>query len=319
MSSLSQNQIKSIDLLRKYFPVVVFLIVVGVFSILGEQFRTWTNITNIGKQSAVLIVAALGETLVILAGSIDLSVGSLLGLSSVLTAGATRVIGDWAILVGPIVGLTAGVCSGILFAKGRIPSFIVTLAMLTILRGFVLIYTKGQPIWLQSDLVKSIAEAEVFSFPGIFVVACCFFGLMYLVDEYTPFGRRIRAIGGDEKVARLSGIKIARTYIYVFAASGFLVGCAGVLQSSRSAAGIPTTGTGFELDVIASVVLGGTTLTGGVGGVLGTIMGALTMTALSSGLNIIGVSPYGQYVVKGLVLMAAVFISIDRNKIGIIK
>lgn len=319
MSSLSQNRIKPIDLLRKYFPVVVFILVVVMFSILGAQYRTWTNITNMGKQSAVLIVAALGETLVILAGSIDLSVGSLLGLSAVLTAGATTVIGDWAILVGPMVGLTAGVCSGILFAKGRIPSFIVTLGMLIILRGVIFIYTQGAPIWLQSDLVKSLAEVEVFSFPGVFFIALGFFGLMYLVDEYTPFGRRVRAIGGDENVARLSGIKIARNYIYIFATSGFLVGCAGVLQSSRSAAGIPTTGTGFEFDVITAVVLGGTTMTGGVGGVLGTIMGALTMTALSSGLNIIGVNPYTQYIVKGLVLMAAVFISIDRNKIGIIK
>jgi ribose/xylose/arabinose/galactoside ABC-type transport system permease subunit len=153
----------------------------------------------------------------------------------------------------------------------------------------------------------------------IFILAFIFFIVMYFIDDYTPFGRRIRAIGGEEKVARLAGIKISRTYIFIFATAGALVGIAGVLQASRSAAGIPTTGTGFELDVIASVVLGGTTLTGGVGGVLGTIMGALTMTALSSGLNIVGVSPYGQYVVKGLVLMAAVFISIDRSKIGVIK
>lgn len=308
-----------IEFLRKYFPLLTLILVMIVFSALAKNFRTWTNVANIGNQSAVVIIAGIGETLVILAGSIDLSVGSLLGLSAVMTCAASAYIGIWCILIGPLVGLLAGLINGVVFAKGKIPSFMVTLAMLTILRGVVFIYTQGMPIVIENHILGSLADVELLFIPVIVCIALGVFLVMFFVDEYTPFGRQIRAIGGAEKVARLSGIKIDRTNILIFMTAGTLVGLAGVIQASRTAAGVPTIGTGFELDVIAAVVLGGTTLTGGVGGVGRTIIGALTITAISAGLNIVGVTPYVQYVVKGVVLMVAVLISIDRSKIAVIK
>jgi len=305
--------------IKKHISLLTLFLVWIAFCLIDNNYFSWTNFFNIGKQSAVLVVAGIGETLVILAGSIDLSVGSLLGLSAVLTCGASGVLGPFSLLVGPVIGLVAGLISGVTFTKGKIPSFMVTLAMLTILRGIVLIYTRGKPIWIEDSILASIAEADVFSIPLIIIIAILIFGIMYLVDEHTPLGRQIRAIGGAEKVARLSGIKIERTYILIFAIAGALVGFAGVMQASRTAAGIATTGTGFELDVIAAVVLGGTTLSGGIGGVVGTLIGALTMTSLSAGLNIVGITPYVQYVLKGLILMGAVLISIDRSKISSTK
>ena len=313
------NVIKVFKKFQKYFSFAALVLVVLIFSILSDKFRTITNFINILNQSSTLIAAAVGQTLVILAGSIDLSVGSLLGLTAVLTALASHYFGDLAIIVGPIAGLAAGTLTGLIFSKGKIPSFITALAMQIILRGIVLMITKGQPIHLKSSLIDSIAISKMAGIPVIFIFAICVFLIGLLITEYRPIGRYIKAVGGEEKVAKLSGINIDKVKIIVFSICGFMTGIAGVLQVSRTMAGVPMTGQNFELDTISACVLGGTLLSGGIGTVGGTIVGAFTLTALSSGLNIIGVSPYGQYVAKGLVLIVAILITIDRSKIKVIK
>jgi ribose/xylose/arabinose/galactoside ABC-type transport system permease subunit len=304
---------------KKYFSFLALILVMVIFSLLSPRFRTLTNMSNIAQQSAVLIIAGVGVTFVILTGSIDLSVGSILGLSAVFTAGATSVLGPYAILVGLLTGLVIGAINGLMFAKAKIPSFIVTLAMMTILRGVVLTYTNGRPVPVSDSFIINLSYQRIFSIPLIFILSLLTFALGYIMMEYTPFGRHIRAVGGEEKVARLSGINIDKVKLLAYVVSSILVGFAGVIQVSRIGAGVPTTGQGFEMDVISAIVLGGTTLSGGVGGVTGTVIGALTITALSSGLNIVGVSPYAQYIIKGLVLIVAILISIDRKKIGVIK
>lgn len=304
---------------KKYFSFLALILVMVIFSLLSPRFRTLTNMSNIAQQSAVLIIAGVGVTFVILTGSIDLSVGSILGLSAVFTAGATSVLGPYAIMVGLLTGLVIGAINGLMFAKAKIPSFIVTLAMMTILRGVVLTYTNGRPVPVSDSFIINLSYQRIFGIPLIFILSLLTFALGYIIMEYTPFGRHIRAVGGEEKVARLSGINIDKVKLLAYVVSSILVGFAGVIQVSRIGAGVPTTGQGFEMDVISAIVLGGTTLSGGVGGVTGTVIGALTITALSSGLNIVGVSPYAQYIIKGLVLIVAILISIDRKKIGVIK
>ncbi len=305
--------------LRKYFSVFFLLLLVLFFSSQSNRFLTLQNMGNILQQSATLVIVAMGGTLVIMSGSIDLSNGSIVGLSSVITAGLLKTIGLWAIPVGILVGIVCGLINGFVFSRIKIPSFITTLGMMILVRGVVLVYTRGMPITIFDDKFLFLGQGRIFGIPVIIFLALIIVLLSGFISRYTVFGRSVRAIGGDERVSMLSGIKVdgIKLLIYVFA--GALSGMGGVAMASRLGAGTPLIGDGMETDVIAAVVLGGTPLTGGIGSVFGTVVGALTMIILGNGLNIMGVSSYMQMIIKGIVLMLAVAISIDRKKIGIIK
>jgi len=305
--------------LQRYFSLLFLLLTVLFFWVQTTSFLTVRNMSNVVEQCAVLVVVAMGGTFVIMAGSIDLSVGSVMGLSAVVTAGLLKHIGLWAIFVGVSVGVLCGLVNGFTFAKLKIPSFIATLGMMIIARGLNLIYTNGAPITIFVDAFLFVGQGRIGKVPNIFVIALVVFVISFVVSKYTVFGRNIRAMGGEERVSRLSGIRIDRTKLLLYAFAGFYSGLGGVIMASRLGAGTPLLGSGLELDVIAAVVLGGTPLTGGVGGVLGTIIGSLVMITLGNGLNIMGVSPYAQMIVKGIFLIIAVWISFDREKIGVIK
>lgn len=320
---------------RRLLPLAILLVIVAGFSAASPAYLTFQNLTNILDQSSVLVIAAMGLTLIIIAGSIDLSVGSVAGLAAVMMAsfaaggangaaalgGATvfHDIGLAAILVGLVAGLVVGFANGAIFTWLAIPSFIVTLGTLTLVRGLILVFTHGRPISIENTTLNNLGAGSMFGIPDTFLVAAGATLFCIILAHWTAIGRYIYALGGSEKVARMSGLPTARTKIIMFALAGGFAALAGMLDATRTTAGVPTQGTGLELTAIAAVVIGGTPLTGGTGGPSGTLLGALIITALNAGLNIIGVPPEWNGVITGGVLIAAVVASLDRRRIGIIK
>ncbi len=305
--------------IKKYIPIIALLLLILFFSLLQSRFFTFSNAMIVLQQSVVLICAALGMTFVVVGGSIDLSVGSILALSALATAMTSSSLGVFAFIPGIIVGGLCGLINGLIFAKGKVPSFIATMGMMTTYRGIVLLFTKGAPVSIESETFINIFAGRSLGIPHSSFFALISIIVAYVLFSKTVFGREVLAIGGGEKVARLSGLKIDRIKIKMFIILGLLTGVAGMLQAGRVMAATAQLGQGFELDVIASVVLGGTPLTGGYGTIQGTILGALIISILSNGMNMIGVDPYMQQIIKGLVMILAVFITIDRKKIGLIK
>jgi ribose/xylose/arabinose/galactoside ABC-type transport system permease subunit len=305
--------------LRTYFPFFVLVIVCIGFAIFSDQFVSARNFETVLRQTAVLSIAAMGGTFVILMGSIDLSVGSVVGLSAVVVAYMMQYFGIIAIPSGLIVGGVLGALVGFVYARLKVPSFIVTLGLLVAGHGMMLHITEGRPIMVRDEFMRWIGSGDILGVPTIVLIAVVAFAIAYVIQNHTALGRSIVAIGGGEVVSQRSGIPVDRVKVMTFALAGLYSGLAGIVLASRMGAGSPTAGTGLELDVIAAVVIGGTPLTGGMGGVAGTIVGALIIAVLSNGLNLAGVSSYTQLIIKGAVLVAAVIISIDRKKIGIIK
>lgn len=304
---------------RKYVPILALVILCIFISLLQPRFLTFSNAMIVLQQTVVLLSAALGMTFVIVGGSIDLSVGSILAMSALATAMASGVLGLFAFIPGLLIGLLCGLINGLIFVKGKVPSFIATMGTMTTLRGIVLLFTKGAPVEIQSDAFLDLFTGRVFGIPNAALMVLFAAAVTYVLYTRTVFGREVRAVGGGEKVARLSGLRIDRIKIEMFVILGLLCGLAGILQAARVMAATAQLGIGFELDVIASVVLGGTPLTGGIGSIQGTVLGAFIISVLSNGMNMLGVDPYMQQIVKGLVMILAVFITIYRKKIGLIK
>jgi ribose transport system permease protein len=305
--------------LRAYFPILFFLVLLVGFSLLSDKFLTFDNGTIILGQAATLLVVSLGLTFVIIGGSIDLSVGSIVALSALAAAATSGPLGVFAIVPAALVGIVCGFLNGIVFAKGKVPSFVATLGAMVTYRGVVLFFTRGSPVQISGDVFLRVYAGRTFGIPNQALVALLMVAVVYVIFNSTVFGREVRAIGGGERVARLTGIRVERTKIQMFVLLGLLAGLAGLLQAARVQAATAELGTGLELDAIAAVVVGGTPLTGGVGSVQGTILGTFIIVVLADGMNMIGVDPYLQSIIKGVVLIAAVFVTIDRAKIAIMK
>lgn len=271
---------------------------------------------NVLRQVSINALIAFGMTFVILTGGIDLSVGSILALTGAVTAGllASGMDPILAMLIGLILGAVLGAINGIIISKGNVAPFIATLATMTIYRGLTLVYTEGRPISGLGDSVsfQMIGKGYFLGIPVPVVTMAVAFGVLYFILKKTTFGRRVYAVGGNEEASRLSGIKVGRIKIYVYALTGALAALASLILTSRLNSAQPTAGNMFELDAIAAVVLGGTSLTGGRGWIVGTLIGALIIGVLNNGLNLIGVSSFFQQVVKGAVILLAVLI--DRKK-----
>jgi ribose transport system permease protein len=304
---------------RRFFPIALLLILCIAFSFLSPRFLTWSNLLIVLEQGTVLLVAALGMTFVIMAGSIDLSVGSIVALSALAAAITSDSLGAAAIIPATLVGILAGLVNGIIVAKGKVPSFIATMGAMVIYRGIVLLFTKGAPVSIDGEGFLTAFADRTFGIPHSVIIGLALAALAYVILNRTVFGREVRAVGGGERVASLTGIRVVRVKIWMFTFLGALCGIAGLLQAARAMAATAQLGEGLELDVIAAVVVGGTPLTGGIGSIFGTILGVLIITLLSNGMNMIGVDPYLQNIIKGVVLIGAVFLTIDRKKIGIIK
>lgn len=298
----------------KFKSAIGLIILVIVLSFLSDYFFTVNNLLNIIRQVSIIAIMAFGMTFVILTGGIDLSVGSLLAVSAAVTAGLIINIGIFYLLVIPIgmlIGVLLGGFSGLMVAKAKMPAFIVTLGMMTIARGLTLIYTDGRPISGFNEDFRFIGAGHIGGIPVPVIIMLIILFICYITLKKTPYGRYVYAIGGNEEAAKLSGINVDRIKMSVYALSGLLSAISGIILASRLNSAQPTAGSGYELDAIATVVLGGTSLSGGQGGVVGTLIGALIIGVLNNGLNLLNVSSFYQQVAKGAVILIAVYI--DRR------
>lgn len=308
-----------IELLRRGFPVIFLVILVAVFTVMSPRFLSLDNLSTVLEQGTVLLVAALGMTFIIMAGSIDISVGAIVAVSALVAAVTAHTLGVWAIVPAIAVGALCGCLNGLLLSVGKVPSFIATMGTMVVYRGLVLYFTRGAPVSIDDDSFLDAYSGITYGIPHEVVIGLALAAVAWAIINFTVFGREVRAIGGGERVSILTGIPVMRVKILMYVLLGALCGMAGLLQGARTMAATSQLGLGLELDVIAAVVVGGTPLTGGLGSITSTMLGVLIITLLSSGMNMGGVDPYFQNIIKGIVLVTAVFITIDRKKIGIIK
>ncbi|MEF1284415.1 ribose ABC transporter permease [Vibrio sp. M250220] len=302
---------------QKSLIALLFLIV--VVSFLNPNFFTVDNILNILRQTSVNAIIAVGMTLVILTAGIDLSVGSVLALCGAFAASliAMEVPVLIAVPTALLAGAALGAISGVIIAKGKVQAFIATLVTMTLLRGVTMVYTDGRPI---STGFTDTADAFAWFGTGyalgipvpVWLMMIVFAAAWYLLN-HTRFGRYVYALGGNESATRLSGINVDRVKIGVYAICGLLAALAGIIVTSRLSSAQPTAGMGYELDAIAAVVLGGTSLMGGKGRIMGTLIGALIIGFLNNALNLLDVSSYYQMIAKAVVILLAVLVD-NKNK-----
>ncbi len=304
------------SILGKLGPLLGLLLIAVVISILNPGFLTAGNLLNVLRQVSINALIAFGMTFVILTGGIDLSVGSTLALSSAVSAMmmANGLDPLLAVLVGLVIGALLGAVNGLVIAKGKVAPFIATLATMTIFRGITLVLLDGRPVSGLSDggFFDLMGKGYLLGIPIPAVLMMITFVILFIILKQTTVGRRVYAVGGNEEAAILSGIKADRIKVLVYSLTGMLSAFAGMILTSRLSSAQPTAGNAYELDAIAAVVLGGTSLSGGKGKIVGTLIGALIIGVLNNGLNLIGVSSFFQQVVKGSVILLAVLL--DRKK-----
>lgn len=312
-----------IDILGRFAPVIFLLVLIVVFSILEPGFRTSGNFLNVMRQISFVGIIAVGMTFVILTRGIDLSVGSALAFSGIVAASAAK--GTRSLLAGGVkdeggihvlyaflaavgVGLAIGLLQGFLIAKLEIPAFVVTLGGLGAWRGATLLWSGGQPISSFSDDFTRWGKGYIWEIPIPVVVLLGFVIVAHIVLRYTRYGRWIYALGGNPEAARLSGLNVTLLTMSVYVITGFCAGVAAFLLTSRLNSAEQIAGQNYELQAIAAVVIGGTSLFGGEGGVIGTLVGIMLIGVLNNGLVILGVSSYLQPVVIGAIIVLSVFV-----------
>mgnify|MGYP005754715289 CR=1 FL=1 len=298
--------------------LIGFFVLCIFFSFASEQFLTTNNITNIVRQVSINGILAVGMTFVILTCGIDLSVGAVMALTGTIMAGMMINYGMppiVAVLIGILLGAVIGYVNGLFVSRARIPAIIVTLAMMEVARGAALLYTGGYPLSGLPESYAFIGRGYLFGvIPMPAVIMVLVFVAAYIILNHLPIGRYIYAIGGNEEAVRLSGVKVKRVKAFVYLVSGVTAAISGLIMTSRLSSGQPMAGEGYELDAIAAVVLGGTAIAGGRGHIFGTLLGALLLGVLSNGLNLMGVSPYVQRVLKGVIIVAAIYYTSFRQK-----
>ena len=277
-----------------------------IFSILKSTFYQPGNLLDILLQSSINAVVAVGMTLVIMTKGIDLSVGSIVGVSSMVACSVLPQGIFAGVLAGVAVGLLCGLINGVLIAKLKLPDFIVTLGTMSIYRGAALIYTDGKPIYGIDKSFRSTFAGELLGIPTPVILALIIAVLAYLLIRYTALGEQIIAVGGNEEAARLSGIDVDRVKISVYAISGVLSALAGFILVARIGAAEPIGGNGFELQAIGAAVIGGASLFGGEGNSLGSLIGAITLGGMRNGLTLLNVPSFWQFVATGVVVILAV-------------
>ena len=313
------NSIKKQFKENQNLGTIVALIILIVFvSVLNPAFLQVNNLLNLMRQLIINGFIALGMTFVILTGGIDLSVGSTLALTSAIFAGLLQggMPTILAILIALGLGLILGLVNGILITKGKLAPFIVTLATMTIFRGLTLVYMDGRPIAGPKDdfAFQFLGKGQFFGIPFQVILFIISYLILWILLTKTSYGRKIYAVGGNEKASFISGIKIDKVKILVYVISALMAVLSGLVLTSRLNSAQPTAGSAYEMDAIAAVVLGGTSMTGGSGSLTGTLIGILILGVLNNGLNLLGVSSFYQQIVKGVVILIAVLIDRKRNK-----
>lgn len=308
-----------IKIVRSNLGILIGLLIMCIgLTFISDSFATSTNIFNVLRQISVNVFLACGMTMVILIGGIDLSVGSVIAISGCLCAGLITNNGipsGLAIILAIIIGTLVGAVNGLIIANTKIPPFIVTLAMMNIGRGFARIYTNATTILVNDELFIWIGSGKIFEeIPVQLLFMVVVVIITGLILNKTKFGRNIYAVGDNQQAAVYSGINSKKVIFLVFTLSGLFAACAGILSAARTFSGQFNVGDGAEMDAISAVVLGGTSMTGGVGRISGTLIGCLVIGILNNGMNLMGIDSSWQYVVKGIVVLLAVYIDYIKKE-----
>lgn len=303
-------------LLGRYGILIVLFVMIVIMSFLSPRFLSWSNFLNISRQISVMAIVGVGMTFVILSAGIDLSVGSIVALSGIMLSFSFQKLGlpiTISIAIGLTTALLVGIVNGLLIARAGIPFFIVTLATMVIGRGLCFIITGGYPISQLGETFQAVGRGYLGTIPVPVLITVVVFLWAWLLLNKMKFGRYVFAIGGNEEAAELAGISVQKMKIWIYGFCGFCCGIAALILTSRMNSGDPNMGTGIELDAIAAVVIGGTSITGGKGWLGGTLIGAYIIGILNNGLNMLDISAYYQMAIKGLVIILAVFL---QRKLG---
>ncbi len=297
-----------------YGIYIAFVVLCVALALASPVFATPENLFNVALQSSINALLAFGMTFVILTAGIDLSVGSLVAVAGAIGGGLMVGGVAWpaAMLAGLIAGTLLGLANGVAVTSFRIPPFIATLAMLSIGRGLTQLYTGGRPFTGLDPTFNELGQGSVGPIPVPVLIMLVAVSVSWIALRYTVFGRDVYAVGSNPEAARLAGVQVTRVLLGVYTISGFLSALGGLVLTARLSSAQPTAGLGFELDAIAAVVVGGTSLAGGEGSILRTLVGALIIGVLNNGLNLLNVDPFIQPVVKGAVILIAV--GLDRLK-----
>jgi len=313
---------KAIKSVKQYFRenlgiMIGFFILSAIVAVLNGRFLSSSNILNVARQLFSNCNLALGMSLVIICGGIDLSVGAVMAISGTIVSGF---IADGvmpmvpAILVGLAIGVLVGSINGFIISKFDVAPFIVTMAVQQICRGLVYIYADGQPIRCMYEAFNNLGNGYIGAFPVTIYYSIFFVVVVWVLLSKTKMGRKIYAVGGNITAARFSGINVDRVRVSVYATSGFLAAFAGIIYCARMYSGQPTLGTGDETDAIAAVVLGGASFNGGIGKIGGVIFGVLVIAVLSNALNLLHVNSFWQLVAKGVVILLAVGVDVAKKR-----
>ncbi|MCF7940316.1 MAG: ABC transporter permease [Spirochaetia bacterium] len=312
------NRTEVIKNLDRFKMVIILLLMIIVMSFASDVFLSGRNIMNVVRQISVNMILAVGMTFVIMTGGIDLSVGSILAVSGVVASSLLKNGSVDSILlvtiIASIVGGLLGLVNGLSIAKLKVPPFISTLAMMQIARGIAYLLSNGRPI---VDLPKRfliIGQEAFMGLPIMVIMMIVVVAIGYVLLQRTRFGRYVYYIGGNEEAARVSGVNVSRILILVYVLAGICAGFAGVILSSRINSGQPQAGLTYELYAIAAVVIGGTSLNGGIGSIGGTIIGAIIIGLIRNSMNLLNVSPFNQMVVLGVVILLAVILDMQSSK-----
>jgi len=309
-SGFLTNDKTVLDYLSDYGIYLGFLIIFAIFSVVSSSFFTVWNVSYIIIQSSIIAIIAIGQTVVILTEGIDLSVGSIAAFISIALGIMMVDLGiavPLALFLSIVMGAIIGLINGFVISYGKVPAFITTLGMMSIARGGALAINGGRPVSMLPRSFGVISSASVFGIPIFIIYVAVFYTLMYFLLTKHKLGRYIYAIGDNSEASRLSGIKVkaVKTSAYIF--SGLFAAMGGIMLTARLNYASPTSGSGFELDAIAAVVIGGTALSGGQGSILGTLVGALILGTLRNGLSILNVPGFYQQIIIGVVIIVAVF------------
>jgi putative xylitol transport system permease protein len=314
-----------VALIQSYGLLLAFTLLCVFLSIVNDNFLSPRNILNVLRQTSINGILAIGMTFVILARGIDLSVGSVVALAGIVSASLATTSATAAAFGGPYpvvvalsvgiaVGAACGAVSGIVVARFNVPAFVATLGMLSAARGLTLLYADGKPVPSLTDEYRWIGTGNVLGIPAPVIIFALVFVVAWWVLTHMRFGRHVYAAGGNPHAAIVSGINVTAVRLKVFIISGALAGLAGMILAARTGSALTQAGIAYELDAIAAVVIGGTSLAGGVGLVTGTLIGALLIGVMNNGLDLMGVPSYYQQVIKGILIVAAVMLDQSRNR-----
>lgn len=317
-TSTTDHRNRVAGFLSDYGIIVAFIVLCVILSVVSPYFLGVNNLLNVLRQVSINGVLAIGMTFVILTRGIDLSVGSVMAFAAMVAASFAVVDSGMPLIVPLTLGLAAGLAlgcvNGVMVARFAIPPFVMTLGMLSMARGLTYIYSDGMPISSLSPSFLWLGQGMVAGIPVPVILFAAVFMLAWFTLRYTTFGRYVYAVGGNPTAARLSGIKVSRITFSVYAISGLLCGLAGLMIAARTSAALPQAGVAYELDAIAAVVIGGTSLAGGKGRIVGTLFGVLIIGVINNGLDLLGVSSFYQQLVKGAIIVVAVML--DRSRLS---